>query len=106
MATRLQQDRFRTFIDLVDAPMVRAYTDHVRLAQGPAQVASLDGTIAQLENEYEDVSRSSADARRPSAAGVCSLGRAQTRRQPSGPPSGRTAGSAGPRPPALRHRSS
>jgi hypothetical protein len=42
-------------IDLVDAPMVRAYTDHVRLAQCPAQIATLDGTIDQLENEYEDV---------------------------------------------------
>ena len=45
-------------IDLVDAPMVRAYTDHVRLAQCPTQVATLDGTIDQLENEYEDVTRS------------------------------------------------
>ncbi|MGZ6780358.1 MAG: ATP-binding protein, partial [Mycobacterium sp.] len=45
-------------IDLVDAPMVRAYTDHVRLAQCPAQIATLDGTIDQLENEYEDVTRS------------------------------------------------
>jgi uncharacterized protein YPO0396 len=45
-------------IDLVDAPMVRAYTDHVRLAQCPEQIATLDGTIDQLENEYEDVTRS------------------------------------------------
>ena len=44
-------------IDLVDAPMVRAYTDHVRLAQCPTQIATLDGTIDQLENEYEDVTR-------------------------------------------------
>ncbi|MBS1695054.1 MAG: AAA family ATPase [Actinobacteria bacterium] len=45
-------------IDLVDAPMVRAYTDHVRLAQCPTQIATLDGTIDQLDNEYEDVTRS------------------------------------------------
>ncbi|VEG51812.1 cytosolic protein [Mycolicibacterium aurum] len=45
-------------IDLVDLPMVRAYTDHVRLAQCPAQVGQLDTTIDQLENEYEDVTRS------------------------------------------------
>src|SRR5215208_870007 len=45
-------------IDLVDSPMVRAYTDHVRLAQCPEQIATLDGTIDQLENEYEDVTRS------------------------------------------------
>ncbi|QLL09727.1 ATP-binding protein [Mycobacterium vicinigordonae] len=45
-------------IDLVDAPMVRAFTDHVRLAQCPAQIATLDSTIDQLENEYEDVTRS------------------------------------------------
>jgi len=44
-------------IDLVDLPMVRAYTDHVRLAQGPAQIAQLDTTIDQLDNEYEDVTR-------------------------------------------------
>ena len=44
-------------IDLVDAPMVRAYTDHVRLAQCPAQIESLDTTIDQLGNEYEDVTR-------------------------------------------------
>ncbi len=44
-------------IDLVDAPMVRAYTDHVRLAQCPAQIESLDQTIDQLGNEYEDVTR-------------------------------------------------
>lgn len=45
-------------IDLVDAPMVRAFTDHVRLAQCPTQITTLDGTIDQLENEYEDVTRS------------------------------------------------
>ena len=45
-------------IDLVDLPMVRAYTDHVRLARCPAQIAQLDTTIDQLENEYEDVTRS------------------------------------------------
>ncbi|BBZ28163.1 nuclease [Mycolicibacterium madagascariense] len=44
-------------IDLVDQPMVRAYTDHVRLAQCPTQIASLDATIDQLGNEYEDVTR-------------------------------------------------
>jgi uncharacterized protein YPO0396 len=44
-------------IDLVDQPMVRAYTDHVRLAQCPAQINSLDSTIDQLGNEYEDVTR-------------------------------------------------
>lgn len=44
-------------IDLVDIPMVRAYTDHVRLAQCPAQIESLDHTIDQLGNEYEDVTR-------------------------------------------------
>ncbi|MEU0494533.1 ATP-binding protein [Mycobacterium sp. NPDC006124] len=45
-------------IDLVDQPMVRAYTDHLRLAQAPAQIDSLDATIDQLGNEYEDVTRS------------------------------------------------
>jgi uncharacterized protein YPO0396 len=45
-------------IDLVDQPMVRAYTDRVRLTQTPAQIASLDNTIDQLGNEYEDVTRS------------------------------------------------
>lgn len=44
-------------IDLVDQPMVRAWTDHVRLAQCPAQIAALDTTIDQLGNEYEDVTR-------------------------------------------------
>lgn len=44
-------------IDLVDQPMVRAYTDHVRLAQCPAQIESLDATIDQLGNEWEDVTR-------------------------------------------------
>lgn len=45
-------------IDLVDAPMVRAFTDHVRVAQCPTQIAQLDATIDQLDNEYEDVTRS------------------------------------------------
>ncbi|MGE2732490.1 ATP-binding protein [Mycolicibacterium vaccae] len=45
-------------IDLVDAPMVRAYTDHVRVAQCPTQIAQLDATIDQLDAEYEDVTRS------------------------------------------------
>ncbi|WP_137145698.1 ATP-binding protein [Mycolicibacterium sp. CR10] len=45
-------------IDLVDLPMVRAYTDHVRLAQCPTQISQLDTTIDQLDNEYEDVTRS------------------------------------------------
>lgn len=45
-------------IDLVDAPMVRAYTDHLRLAQAPTQIDQLDATIDQLGNEYEDVTRS------------------------------------------------
>ena len=44
-------------IDLVDAPMVRAYTDHLRLASCPGQIASLDQTIDQLGNEYEDITR-------------------------------------------------
>ncbi|NTY63397.1 ATP-binding protein [Mycolicibacterium sphagni] len=44
-------------IDLVDPPMVRAYTDHVRLAQCAPQITSLDATIDQLGNEYEDVTR-------------------------------------------------
>ncbi|MDZ4232902.1 MAG: nuclease, partial [Dietzia sp.] len=44
-------------IDLVDSPMVRAFTDHVRLAQCPTQITQLD-TIDQLDNEYEDVTRS------------------------------------------------
>ncbi|BBY30263.1 ATP-binding protein [Mycolicibacterium sediminis] len=44
-------------IDLVDQPMVRAYTDHVRLARCPAQIVGLDATIDQLGNEYEDVTR-------------------------------------------------
>ena len=37
--------------------MVRAYTDHVRLARCPAQIDSLDTTIDQLGYEYEDVTR-------------------------------------------------
>ncbi|MEZ0339909.1 ATP-binding protein [Mycobacterium sp. pV006] len=45
-------------IDLVDAPMVRAYTDHVRVAQCPTQIAQLDATIDQLDNEHEDITRS------------------------------------------------
>jgi uncharacterized protein YPO0396 len=45
-------------IDLVDQPMVRAYTDQVRLTQCPTQIDSLDTTIDQLGNEYEDVTRS------------------------------------------------
>jgi uncharacterized protein YPO0396 len=44
-------------IDLVDQPMVRAYTDHVRLAQCGPQIESRDATIDQLGNEYEDVTR-------------------------------------------------
>ncbi|MCK5753800.1 MAG: nuclease, partial [Mycobacterium sp.] len=44
-------------IDLVDAPMVRAFTDHVRVAQCPAQIAELDTAIDQLDNEDEDVTR-------------------------------------------------
>ncbi len=44
-------------IDLVDTHMVRAYTDHVRLQQCPAQVENLDSTIDQLENEYGDLTR-------------------------------------------------
>ncbi len=44
-------------IDLVDLPMVRAYTDHVRLRDSPAQVESLDTSITQLDNEYADLTR-------------------------------------------------
>jgi uncharacterized protein YPO0396 len=44
-------------IDLVDQQTVRAYTDHVRLAQCPAQIEGLDTTIDQLGDEYEDVTR-------------------------------------------------
>ncbi|GAS97760.1 uncharacterized protein RMCC_4726 [Mycolicibacterium canariasense] len=44
-------------IDLVDAPMVRAYTDHVRLRECPAQIEALDATITQLDNEYADLTR-------------------------------------------------
>ncbi|MCF6386330.1 nuclease [Mycobacterium sp. MBM] len=44
-------------IDLVDAQMVRTYTDHVRLQQCPAEVENLDSTIDQLENEYADLTR-------------------------------------------------
>src|SRR4029079_16224514 len=45
-------------IDLVDLPMVRAFTDHVRQAQCPGQIQQLDTTIDQLDNEVEDVTRS------------------------------------------------
>ena len=38
--------------------MVRAFTDHVRQSQCPAQVAQLDTTVDQLDNEYENVTRS------------------------------------------------
>lgn len=44
-------------IDLVDIQMVRAYTDHVRLQQCPAEVENLDSIIDQLENEYGDLTR-------------------------------------------------
>ena len=44
-------------IDLVDLPMVRAYTDHVRLRHCPAEIESLDATIDQLENENADLTR-------------------------------------------------
>ncbi|GLP76021.1 nuclease [Mycobacterium antarcticum] len=44
-------------IDLVDQAMVRAYTDHLRSAQCPGHIASLDIAIDQLGNEYEDVTR-------------------------------------------------
>lgn len=44
-------------IDLVDPPMVRAYTDHVRLRECPAQIEALDATITQLDNEYADLTR-------------------------------------------------
>jgi len=44
-------------IDLVDMPTVRAYTDHVRLAQCPEQIAQLDSTIEQLDNEYQEITR-------------------------------------------------
>ncbi|MUL76617.1 ATP-binding protein [Mycolicibacterium sp. CBMA 226] len=44
-------------IDLVDLPMVRAYTDHVRLRHCPAEIETLDATIDQLENENADLTR-------------------------------------------------
>lgn len=44
-------------IDLVDMPMVRTYTDHVRLQQSPAQIEALDTTVSQLDNEYADLTR-------------------------------------------------
>lgn len=44
-------------IDLVDLPMVRAYTDHVRLRHCPAEIETLDATIDQLENEHADLTR-------------------------------------------------
>jgi hypothetical protein len=42
-------------IDQVDLPMVRGYTDHVRLRHCPAEIESLDATIDQLENESADL---------------------------------------------------
>lgn len=44
-------------IDLVDLPMVRAYTDQVRLRLCPAEIETLDTTIDQLENENADLTR-------------------------------------------------
>jgi uncharacterized protein YPO0396 len=44
-------------IDLVDLPMVRAYTDHVRLRQCPTEIETLDAIIDQLENEHGDLTR-------------------------------------------------
>lgn len=44
-------------IDLVDLPMVRAYTDHVRLRHCPAEIETLDATIDQLEHENADLTR-------------------------------------------------
>ncbi|MGB8404982.1 MAG: ATP-binding protein [Mycobacterium sp.] len=44
-------------IDVVDLPMVRTYTDHVRLRQCPAEISTLDTTIDQLENEHGDLTR-------------------------------------------------
>ncbi|GAB5896363.1 ATP-binding protein [Mycolicibacterium mageritense] len=44
-------------IDLIDMPIVRAYTDHVRLQQCPAQIESLDTEVNQLDNEYADLTR-------------------------------------------------
>ena len=44
-------------IDLIDLPMVRAYTDHVRLRHCPAEIETLDATIDQLENENADLTR-------------------------------------------------
>ena len=44
-------------IDLVDLPMVRAYTDHVRLRHCPTEIETLDATIDQLEHEHSDLTR-------------------------------------------------
>jgi len=44
-------------IDLVDLPMVRAYTDHVRLRHCPTEIETLDATIDQLEQEHSDLTR-------------------------------------------------
>ncbi|MUL44502.1 AAA family ATPase [Mycobacterium sp. CBMA293] len=44
-------------IDLVDLPMVRAYTDHVRLRHCPAEIQTLDTTIDQLEHEHADLTK-------------------------------------------------
>lgn len=44
-------------IDLVDLPMVRAYTDRVRLRHCPAEIETLDATIDQLEHENADLTR-------------------------------------------------
>ncbi len=44
-------------IDLVDLPMVRAYTDQVRLKQCPAQIETLDAEVTQLDNEHADLTR-------------------------------------------------
>jgi len=44
-------------IDLVDLPMVRAYTDHVRLRQCPTEIETLDATIDQLEHEHSDLTK-------------------------------------------------
>lgn len=44
-------------IDLVDLPMVRAYTDHIRLRQCPTEIETLDATIDQLEHEHSDLTK-------------------------------------------------
>ena len=56
-------------IDLVDAPMVRASTDHVRLAQCPTQIATLDGTISGW-TEVVDPTRALLAVESPSAGAV------------------------------------